>query len=165
MESGPSDSHHPQLQSSFGPLALRPNNAELHYPFLPFEDVLVPPQISNQSCMEFLEVPWQDSFDASTLFFDNNISPSWVPTAQDFEAFQQYSLTGATDSLFPSGVPAAQQLRPRYSAGKRAPKAPTLNAKRWKPYEGRIEQLYVRDGKSIGEVREIINREAGFTAT
>jgi hypothetical protein len=47
---------------------------------------------------------------------------------------------------------------------KRAPKAPTMSARKWKPSEARIRQLYVRDNKPINEVREIINNEFGFMA-
>jgi hypothetical protein len=39
-----------------------------------------------------------------------------------------------------------------------------MSAKRWKPYESRIQQLYVQEGKSLEELREIVNKEFGLTA-
>lgn len=47
----------------------------------------------------------------------------------------------------------------------RAPKAPTMSAKKWKPSESRIKQLYVFEEKSIKQLREIVNKEFGFIAT
>ncbi|CZR63154.1 uncharacterized protein PAC_13051 [Phialocephala subalpina] len=58
-----------------------------------------------------------------------------------------------------------QQQPSRSLLRKRAPKAQTMSAKSWRPCEGRLKQLYVHDGKSIKELREILNREFGFTAT
>lgn len=48
---------------------------------------------------------------------------------------------------------------------KRAPKARTMSAKDWKPHQNRIRQLYVAEGKSINELRDIMNKELGITAT
>jgi len=44
---------------------------------------------------------------------------------------------------------------------KRGPKMP---AKERQPYDERIKQLYVNEGRSIGEVRDIVNREFNLTA-
>lgn len=47
---------------------------------------------------------------------------------------------------------------------KRALKASTMSAEKWKPSESRIKQLYVYEDKSIKELREIVNKEFGFEA-
>lgn len=54
--------------------------------------------------------------------------------------------------------------QPQMTTKKRARKAPTMTAKRWKPCEERIKELYVRHGKSLKELREIINKEFGLAA-
>jgi hypothetical protein len=50
------------------------------------------------------------------------------------------------------------------STRKRAPKAPTMSAEKWKPSESRIKQLYVYKDKSVKELREIVNEEFGLKA-
>lgn len=50
------------------------------------------------------------------------------------------------------------------SARKRAPKAPTMSAKRWRPAEDRIKELYVHEDKSIKQLRDIVNGEFDFEA-
>ena len=40
-----------------------------------------------------------------------------------------------------------------------------MTAKKWKPCESRIKELYVQASKSIDEMREIINEEFGIAAT
>jgi hypothetical protein len=48
---------------------------------------------------------------------------------------------------------------------KRAPKAPTMSAKKWKPAEDRIRQLFLEGGSTYKELTDTVNREFGFTAT
>ena len=48
---------------------------------------------------------------------------------------------------------------------KRAPKAPTMSNKTWEPHYSRIRQLYVKEGKSFENLREILNKELGINAT
>jgi hypothetical protein len=48
---------------------------------------------------------------------------------------------------------------------KRAPKAPTMSAKKWKPAEDRIRQLFLEGGSTYKELTDIVNKEFGFTAT
>jgi hypothetical protein len=48
---------------------------------------------------------------------------------------------------------------------KRAPKAPTMFAKDWKPYEFRIRELRIEEKKSDKEVQDIVNKEYGLKAT
>lgn len=50
-------------------------------------------------------------------------------------------------------------------AKKRAPKAPKMDANKWAPAETRIRQLFVDDGLPYNELRNIINKEFGFSAT
>lgn len=47
---------------------------------------------------------------------------------------------------------------------KRRKKASTMSAEKWKPAETRIRQRYVKEGKSIKELRSAINAEFGFEA-
>jgi hypothetical protein len=54
---------------------------------------------------------------------------------------------------------------PQNPTRKRRPKAQTISAKTWAPHEDRFRQLYINEGKSIGDLREIMNRELGITAT
>jgi hypothetical protein len=67
-------------------------------------------------------------------------------------------------SLPVDNPPSSSRKVSQSSARKRAQKAPTMSAKRWKPYESRIQQLYVQEGKSLEELREIVNKEFGLTA-
>ncbi|EPE24439.1 Ankyrin repeat-containing protein [Glarea lozoyensis ATCC 20868] len=48
---------------------------------------------------------------------------------------------------------------------KRAPKAPTISAKKWELHRDRIRQLYVTQKKTIKEVRDVMNKELGLPAT
>jgi hypothetical protein len=66
-----------------------------------------------------------------------------------------------TNYLAQNQQQSAQSLPPR----KRAPKSQTMSAKRWRPCEARLKQLYVHDGKSLRELCEIVNSEFGLTAT
>jgi len=50
-------------------------------------------------------------------------------------------------------------------AKKRAPKAPTMDTKKWAPAENRIRQLFVDDELPYNELRNIVNQEFGFSAT
>lgn len=50
-------------------------------------------------------------------------------------------------------------------ARKRAPKASTMSAKKWKHAEGRIRQLFVDEESSIRDLMDTVNKEFGFTAT
>jgi hypothetical protein len=54
---------------------------------------------------------------------------------------------------------------PQNPTRKRRPKAQTISAKTWAPHKDRFRQLYIDEGKSIGDLREIMNRELGITAT
>ncbi|KAH6665249.1 hypothetical protein B0J14DRAFT_237414 [Halenospora varia] len=58
-----------------------------------------------------------------------------------------------------------EEVPAQFLTQKRAAKAPTMSAKHWKPHQNRIRQLYVSKGKSIEELREIMNKELGITAT
>jgi hypothetical protein len=73
-------------------------------------------------------------------------------------------LAEAQDILHLNSAPHIQQSASASAAPKRAPKAPTISSKSWEPYERRIRELYVHGGRSIEELREIINTESGFTA-
>ena len=70
----------------------------------------------------------------------------------------------APNTLSPYNSPQTLHQQPQMTTKKRAPKAPTMTAKRWKPCEARIKELYVRQGKSLKELREIINKEFGLAA-
>lgn len=47
---------------------------------------------------------------------------------------------------------------------KRRKKASTMSAEKWRPAETQIRQLYVKEGKSIKQLRAAINAEFGFEA-
>ncbi|KAL9618251.1 MAG: hypothetical protein Q9160_007021 [Pyrenula sp. 1 TL-2023] len=47
---------------------------------------------------------------------------------------------------------------------KRAKKAPTMSAKKWRPAESMIRQLYLHDEKSIKELRDIVNEKFELVA-
>lgn len=70
----------------------------------------------------------------------------------------QNNLSMANASQFP-----LQTIRS--STRKRAPKAPTISAEKWRPCENRMKQLYVSGDQSIKELREIIFKEFGLMAT
>jgi len=72
-----------------------------------------------------------------------------------FQAQNDLSTNSPSDSPLQTVQPITQ---------KRAPKAPTMSAKKWEPSEVRIRQLYVCDNRPINEVREIVNNEFGFMA-
>jgi hypothetical protein len=59
----------------------------------------------------------------------------------------------------------AGQQAAQTSSRKRRPKAPTISAKTWTPHKDRFRQLYVNEGKSLEDLREIVNRELGITTT
>jgi uncharacterized protein YpmB len=46
----------------------------------------------------------------------------------------------------------------------RKKKAPTLRAHDWEPYKDRILELHIVQGLSLKEVRDMIEKEAGFSA-
>ncbi len=48
---------------------------------------------------------------------------------------------------------------------KRAPKAPTMSAKKWAPAEERIRQLFLEEGSTYKDLTDTVNEEFGFTAT
>jgi hypothetical protein len=74
---------------------------------------------------------------------------------QNFVRFQAQNDLSTSDGSLQIVQPITQ---------KRASKTPTMSAKKWKPSEARIRQLYVCDNKPINELREIINNEFGFMA-
>lgn len=59
---------------------------------------------------------------------------------------------GNTPSLM--GPPAKQRKR----------KAPTLRADAWEPYKDHVIRLHINEGKSLPEVKEIMEREFHFKA-
>lgn len=103
--------------------------------------------------------------------------PPALPTAgtavlPDWWSAQNWTSLNQTSALFPiqSHLPVGYQPQclpePVQLPGqKRAPKAPTMSAEKWKPAEGRIRQLYTNEEKTIKDLMEIINKEFGFTAT
>lgn len=61
--------------------------------------------------------------------------------------------------------PLFQDQTAQSSLRKRAAKAATISAEKWKPHYDRIKQLYVREGKSVEELRRIMNEELSLDAT
>jgi hypothetical protein len=99
--------------------------------------------------------------------YDNGdmLPPDHLPT-HNFSSFRQNDVFSQSQNALPVlDQPFNQQQPAQILTRKRAPKAPTMSAKDWKPHKNRVRQLYVSQGKSIEELREIMNRELGITAT
>jgi hypothetical protein len=94
---------------------------------------------------------------------DTAVLPDWW-SAQNW--LDQTSAIFPIQSHLPLGYQPQCPPEPVQPTGqKRAPKAPTMSAEKWKPAEGRIRQLYTNEEKTIKDLAEIINKEFGFTAT
>jgi hypothetical protein len=58
-----------------------------------------------------------------------------------------------------------KQLTTKKKSQKRAPKSPTISAKKWDLHKDRIRQLYVTEKKSFNKLRDVMNQELGIMAT
>lgn len=102
----------------------------------------------------------------STMYANNSIIPIDHISAHDFLSFRQNDAPSHNQNLLPVlDQPFNRQQPSQLVIRRRAPKAPIMSAKKWKPHENRIRQLYVKEGKSIEELREIMNKELGIAAT
>jgi hypothetical protein len=120
--------------------------------------------VSLDDTMSFAQLYQQIPFEPLALHIDDSLVPPLTRFAQNSMSFAQNELFQAQVNLPADNVPC--QLQPsQFLIRKRAPKAPTISAKNWKPCENRIKELYVHDNKYMEEVREIINKEFGLTAT
>jgi len=61
--------------------------------------------------------------------------------------------------------PSNRRPSAQFVTRKRAQKAPTMPAENWEPHKDRIKKLYVSEGKSIEELRGIMNKELEISAT
>lgn len=101
-----------------------------------------------------------------TSYANDSIMPPDHTSAHNFSSFWQNNASSQSQNALPDlDQPSNRQRPAQFLTGKRAPKAPTMSAKDWNPHKDRIRQLYVSKGKSIEELREIMNREFGITAT
>ena len=76
----------------------------------------------------------------------------------DFIAAQYGSHPQATNILSSTRHSRIQPPRTRNK------KASTMSAKKWKPAENRIKELWVDEEKTVDELRDLVNSEFGFTA-
>lgn len=105
------------------------------------------------------------SFDALGLYGGGSTIPAGSRPAPDRPlAWTTVGHFQGQQSLPVDNLPPNCRKVSQSSARKRAPKAPTMSANSWKPYERRIQQLYVQERKPLKELREIVNREFGITA-
>ena len=79
----------------------------------------------------------------------------------DLDIANLYTIFAINDAVMPPPLPSDLGAA---SNPKRRKKASTMSAEKWKPAETRIRQLYVKEGKSINELRAAINAEFGFEA-
>jgi hypothetical protein len=101
-----------------------------------------------------------------TISVDGNIISPANTGAHNFSLFRQNNVSSQSQNALPVlDQPFDQQQPSQFVFQKRAPKAPTMSAKNWKPHKNRIRQLYVSEGKSIKKLHEIMNKELGITAT
>jgi hypothetical protein len=119
--------------------------------------------VSLDDTISFAELYQQTPFEPLALNNDSLVPPL-TGFAQDSTSFAQNELFQAQVNLPADNVP-CQLQQSQFLNRKRAPKAPSISAKNWKPCENRIKELYVRDSKYMEEVREIINKEFGLMAT
>lgn len=101
-----------------------------------------------------------------TIHANASIMPPDYMPAHNFLSFPQNNVSSQSQNVFPVlEQPFNQQQPAQILTRKRAPKAPTMSAKTWEPHKDRIRQLYVTERKSIEELREMMNKELGITAT
>jgi hypothetical protein len=85
-----------------------------------------------------------------TISINNCIMPPDHASAHNFSSFRQNNVPSQSQvTLLVLGEPFDQQRPAQFLTRKRAPKAPTMFAKNWKPHKNRIRQLYVSDGKPL----------------
>jgi hypothetical protein len=110
--------------------------------------------------------PPETSLRCPTIYVNGSIMPPAHTSAHNFSSFRQNNVFSQSQNVSPVlDQPFNRQQPAQFLTRKRAPKAPTMSAKNWKPHKNRIRQLYVSEGRSIKELREIMNKELGITAT
>jgi len=110
--------------------------------------------------------PPETSLQCPAICASGSTMPPDHTSADTFSSFQQQNVSSPNQNgLTVLNQPFDQQQPAESLTRKRAPKAPTLSAKIWKPHMDRMKQLYVSEGKTIHELREIMNKELGITAT
>jgi len=112
------------------------------------------------------QFPSQMSFEPPALHANSSMDSLGLMSCQNGKSFDQNGVHfQALINLSMANPPQRQLQKLQSSTQKRAPKAPTMSAEKWKPSESRIKQLYVNEDKSIKELREIVNKEFGLIAT
>jgi hypothetical protein len=107
----------------------------------------------------------QASFETPVLYGDGSTVPAGSILAQEWR--RDWTTDGpfqGEHSLAADNPPSSSHKVSQSSVRKRAPKAPTMSANSWRPCESRIQELYVHEGKSLEELRDIVNREFGIRA-
>jgi len=110
--------------------------------------------------------PPEMSLRCPTIYVNSSFMPPDHTSVHNFTSFQQNNVSSQSQNALPVlDQPFHRQQPAQILTRKRAPKAATMSAKKWKPHKNRIRQLYVSDSKSIEELGEIMNKELGITAT
>lgn len=132
-----------------------------HISNVSFDNIMVP-AVGELHAM----FPQQRVIEPPIWHVNDDVMPPIPGLVQDFPSIRQNNdiFQAQNDLLVNHPLQSKQQSSPS-SARKRAPKAPAMSTTKWKPCENRIKQLYVHEGKSIKELREIINEEFGLKAT
>ena len=114
----------------------------------------------------YARFPPETSVQCTTTYINGSVMPPDCTAADNFSWFPQNNVSPQNKHELPVlDQPFNRQRLAQFPTRKRAPKAPTISAKNWASHQDRIRQLYVSEGKSIEELREIMNQELGITAT
>jgi hypothetical protein len=106
------------------------------------------------------------SLEPPTVHMNGNIiSPGSISVQDPMSYPQNNASIWARQSASINNPSLIQLQSDKSKTRKRAPKAPTMLAERWEASRHRIKHLYVHEGKTFKDLREIINKEFGFTAT
>ena len=117
--------------------------------------------MSEPSMMHTSQTPFQLPLSQSS----GGGPPIGFHNAAALEPFQQpETILQSQHSLSDQNFPSSQYNTNQTTADNRTPKNTTVPAKKWKPAESRIRQLYVHEGLSIDDLRKVINEEFGFNA-
>ncbi|KAH6671098.1 hypothetical protein B0J14DRAFT_595317 [Halenospora varia] len=110
--------------------------------------------------------PLETSLQCPTTYVNGSIMPPDQASVHNFSSFRQNNVSSQSQNALPVLDQSFNRQRPAQClTRKRTVKAPTMSAENWKPHKNRIRQLYVSEGKSIEELREIMNKDLGITAT
>jgi hypothetical protein len=96
--------------------------------------------------------------------FERHINTTYEPVSSSSLSATPYlpNLQGTLHNFSDGPGIATSSMDP--PAKKRKKKAPTLRADQWEPYRDRIKELHIDQNLPLREVKNVIEREFGFTA-